>query len=213
LAERITERSGNLLAGKYSRPATNMKSYKAPWSALLTTVSAIVTILLGGMAILFFLGDALIIANRILRFRETDMVGDWIVVIIFSFIGVFFLAILFGTALFAVRGYTVTPDAILIRRLFWTTRLPLAGLQSATYEPDAMRRSLRSFGNGGLFAFSGWFYNKKLGSYQAFATNHHETVVLRYSMEVVVLSPSEPEDFVKDVLETIGTIRSQPGEY
>src|SRR5438552_18089963 len=33
-------------------------------------------------------------------------------------------------ALFMVRGYWVAADCILVRRLLWSTRLPLAGLQS-----------------------------------------------------------------------------------
>jgi hypothetical protein len=80
-----------------------------------------------------------------------------------------------------VRGYTVTSDTILVQRLFWTTRLPLAGLQSARFEPEAMRWSIRTFGNGGLFSFTGCFRNKLLGAYRAFVTDPRRAVVLRYS--------------------------------
>ena len=44
------------------------------------------------------------------------------------------LAIILVAALFTIRGYTVTPDAVLVHRLFWTTRLPLGGLESAQVE-------------------------------------------------------------------------------
>ena len=103
------------------------------------------------------------------------------------------LAIVVGGILFTIRGYTVTPDA------FWTTRLPLAGLHSAQVEPEAMRWSIRTFGNGGLFAFTGWFRNTTLGAYRAFVTDPHRTVVLHFTGRTVVVSPSTPEEFVRDV--------------
>jgi hypothetical protein len=53
------------------------------------------------------------------------------------------LAIVGCCALFTVRGYTVTPDA--------------------------MPWSIRAFGNEGFFSLSGFYYNKLLGAYRAFA--------------------------------------------
>lgn len=47
-----------------------------------------------------------------------------------------------GAALFTIRGYTIAPDALVVRRLLWNTRLPLADLQSACAQPDAMRQSI-----------------------------------------------------------------------
>jgi len=100
---------------------------------------------------------------------------------------------------FMIRGYAVTRDAILIRRLFWTTRLERAGLQSAEYQPKAMRGSLRTFGNGGGFSFTGRYWSKSLGHYRAFVTDLNRTVVLRFHHRTVVLSPCEPEDFVAEL--------------
>jgi len=109
------------------------------------------------------------------------------------------LVILVGSAPFTIRGYTVTSDAILVHRLFWTTRLPFSGLESAKFEPEAMRGSIRTFGNGGLFSITGYYYNRALGAYRAFVTDQHRTVVLHYSRRTVVVSPSSPEEFVRDI--------------
>ena len=109
------------------------------------------------------------------------------------------LAIVCGGILFTIRGYTVTPDALLVHRLFWATRLPLSGLHSAQIEPGAMRWSIRTFGNGGLFSFTGWFRNTTLGAYRAFVTDPHRAVVLHFAGRTVVVSPSAPEDFVRDI--------------
>jgi PH (Pleckstrin Homology) domain-containing protein len=72
-------------------------------------------------------------------------------------------------------------------------------LRSAQFEPDAMRQSIRTFGSGGLFSFTGCYRNKALGAYRAFVTDPHRTVVLHFPTRTVVVSPSAPEEFVHDI--------------
>ena len=69
------------------------------------------------------------------------------------------LLVLLGSLVFMVRGYVLTESSIEILRLGWSTDLPFAGLAAVNAEPHGLRRSLRLFGNGGLFAISGWFWN------------------------------------------------------
>ena len=84
-----------------------MKHYKAPWSTSLVVVTSAVTVLLLGVTFaMVFYGRGII-----------------------SSAGLLPLAIIVCSVPFTIRGYTVTPDAILGHRLFWTTRLPLSGLQ------------------------------------------------------------------------------------
>lgn len=153
-----------------------MKQYKAPWDGLLVTLSSLLTALCLGITFLVFQQG-----GRAMWF-------GWLP-----------LGLIVGCALFAIRGYTVTPDAILVRRLFWTTRLPRAGLQSAQFEPDAMRRSIRTFGNGGFFSYSGFYRSERLGSYRSLVTDRHQTVVLRYAGSTVVVSPALPVEFAHEV--------------
>ena len=117
-----------------------MRTYKAPWSTSLIVISSLATILSSGIAIAMF-------------WKPGSMPP------LFALLP---LAFIFGAALFTIRGYTITSDAILVQRLFWTTRLPIADLKSAQFEPNAMGSSIRTFGNGGLFSFSGFFRNKRL---------------------------------------------------
>jgi hypothetical protein len=151
-----------------------VKNYTAPWSTSLIIISSLATLICVGVAV------SLIASGRL-----------WV--------GLLPLAIVCGGLLFTIRGYTVTPDAILVHRLLWTSRIPLAGLHSAQVEPDAMRRSIRAFGNGGLFSFSGSFRSTALGAYRAFVTDPHRTVVLHFPTRTVVVSPSAPEEFVHDI--------------
>jgi hypothetical protein len=159
-----------------------MKSYRAPWSTSLIVLSVSVTVLCLGISTVAWWESAVKHAAVPLR---------WLTLLP--------LALLLGTALFTIRGYTLTPEAILVHRLLWSTALPRVGIESASAEPDAMRGSLRTFGNGGAFSFTGFYYNKRLGSYRAFVTDPRQTVVLRYATRRVVLSPEPTDDFVRDL--------------
>ncbi len=159
-----------------------MKNYQAPWSTSLVIVSVFTTVTCAAVAAGMAWEAAAKPHMTLLR---------WVAALP--------LLILFGAALCTIRGYTITPDAILVHRLLFSTALPRAGLQSAQVEPEAMRGSLRTFGNGGAFSFSGFYYNKRLGSYRAFVTDPRRSVVLRYAARRVVLSPGAPEDFVQEL--------------
>lgn len=152
-----------------------MKRYSAPWSFSLVALSVVAGAICAGTAVL--LG------------RDGYV---WLAILP--------LLILVLASLFVVRGYSVGPDALLVHRLFWMTRLPLKGLETAQFEPRAMRWSLRTFGNGGLFSFTGFYRNRLLGAYRAFVTNPRRTVVLRFPSRTIVVSPAAPEDFARELL-------------
>lgn len=155
----------------------HMKTYQAPWGRILIVISSLLIVLSVGLPL--FLGC---VSPGTLRFAQWAF-------------PVFVLACL----PFMIRGYGITEDAILIRRLFWTTRLDRAGLVSAEVVPKAMKGSLRTCGNGGGFSFTGWYWSRSLGCYRAFVTDLNRTVVLRFQNRTVVVSPGEPENFVTEL--------------
>ncbi len=157
-----------------------MKTYKAPWGRSLIVVSALATLLCLGVTF------ALVSTSK-----HGDQVVLWL-----RWLPV---ALVFACALFVVRGYTITPDAILVHRLLWATRLPREGLESAEFVTGVMNRSLRTCGNGGFFSFTGFYWSKTLRSYRAYVTDLRRTVVLRYERRTVVVSPDSPEDFVREL--------------
>jgi len=63
-----------------------------------------------------------------------------------------------------------------------------------------LRGSIRLFGNGGFFSFTGVFQSRKLGRYRAFVTDPARCVILRFTGRVVVVSPADPEAFIRDVM-------------
>jgi len=163
-----------------------MKRFSAPWGRSLVWISVV---------------SAAILVTTIVVIAMTHRPAPLFVLPVISWVLlVTLLAILFITALFTVRGYTVMADAILVHRLLWDTRLPREGLVSATLEPGVMNWGVRLCGNGGLFSFTGWFWSKKLGRYRAYVTDLTRTVVLRYEKRTVVVSPGDPGEFVRELM-------------
>ena len=151
----------------------------APWPLSLKAVSIGATVILAGVT--FALVHAVPHGTRV-PFAETF--GTLLVAVP--------AAILAGALLFVVRGYEVATDGLYVERLLWRTEIRLDGLQRAWADPAAMRRSLRLFGNGGLYAITGVFQNRTLGRYRAFVTDPKLAVVLRFERRTVVVSPAHP---------------------
>ncbi|MDH3744503.1 MAG: PH domain-containing protein [Acidobacteriota bacterium] len=165
------------------------KSYRAPWSRRLTSLSIGVTILLVGVTFLVW--------------RAASTVDSWALGLAVATP----LVIMLASVLFTIRGYEVDGALLRIRRLLWWTTVGLDGLRSVEPNPLAMKRSLRLFGNGGLYSFSGLFRSKELGKYRAFVTDPARAVVLKLSDRTVVVSPEEPEVFSRQLRE----LRRLPG--
>lgn len=107
------------------------------------------------------------------------------------------LVLLLGALPFMVRGYALTENHIEVRRLGWSSVLPLAGLIAVTGEPEGLRGSVRLFGNGGLFGISGWFWNRRIGRFRAYATDPARAVLLRYrDGRQVLLTPHDVQHFI-----------------
>ena len=159
-----------------------VKHYRAPWGKLLIIMSVAASALCLGLTAFGW---------RTMAAARFGEVAFWRCVLP--------AALVIGCALFAIRGYSVSKEALLIHRLFWATRIPLEDLQSAEVRPGAMRGSIRTFGNGGFFSFSGWYRNRALGSYRAYVTDLQRTVILRFPNRTLVVSPESPEDFVREL--------------
>lgn len=108
-------------------------------------------------------------------------------------------ALVVGGALCVVRGFEVVRGELRVRRLLWTTAVPLTGLVRVAADPRLLAGSLRVFGNGGLFSFSGCFRNREVGPYRAFVTDWTRAVVLYVPGRAVVVSPADPAAFVRAV--------------
>jgi hypothetical protein len=161
--------------------------FAAPWSRVLKTVSVAASALVIGITLFV----SIVLPDKAGWVKWTVLPAGLLIVGI--------------SALFTVRGYEWDGRHLLVRRLFWNTRLSLAGLRDAYADPEAMRGSIRVCGNGGLFSFSGWFWSKRLGSYRALATDPRRAVVLVLPSKKIVVTPADPATFVQAVGSEAGT--------
>ena len=158
----------------------NEQHFRAPWSAALWVVS------LSASAILVAVGLVVILNSE-------PPAGFK------AFLGGIILLTLAANALFTVRGYALGHEALYVKRLLWWTGIRLSGLQSVVVGRDACRRSIRLFGNCGLFAFAGLYRNKKLGRYRLCGTDLKRAVVLKFPDRTWVVTPEPPEEFAHEV--------------
>lgn len=96
-----------------------------------------------------------------------------------------------------IREYRLEDGQLVIQQLAWSNTLPLAELREFRADPEAMKGTLQVCGNGGVFAVYGFYWNKTLGSFRAYASDLKRAVVLRFSHRAIVISPDSPEDFLR----------------
>jgi hypothetical protein len=116
-----------------------------------------------------------------------------------AIVGTLLLLLLGGFYLWSVRGYRLEPDALLVLRPIGPYRLSLDGLQDAVCDPNVMSYSIRIFGNGGLFGFTGWYWNRKLKTHRMWVTDPKNAVLLTFGDKRIVVSPDDPAAFVAAV--------------
>jgi hypothetical protein len=100
-------------------------------------------------------------------------------------------------SLFLVYGYEVASRELRVRRLLWTTRIPLKELQGAWVDPEALKWAWKTVGNGGVFGWQGRFRSKRLGRFRALATDPARSVVLDFGRDKLIVSPDRPADLVR----------------
>ena len=163
--------------------------FYAPWSNSLRITTTIALLVLGSVIVV-----ATLLGPRLMPLRFGLAVLPALVVL--------------AALPFMVRGYLLTDKEIEVQRLGWRTVLPLAGLVAVTGEPEGLRGSIRLFGNGGLFAVSGWYWNRRIGRFRAYVTDPSRSVLLRYrDGRKVVLTPHDVQHFIVRVRTLAGLQR------
>jgi len=161
--------------------------FSAPWSRSLRVLTTAAVALLLALVLI-----GLLTGPRQLWVWRLAMVGVPLVVLV-------------GSLLFMVRGYVLTESQIEVERLGWSTVLPFAGLAAVSGEPQGLQGSLRLFGNGGLFGISGWFWNRRIGRFRAYATDPERAVLLRYrDGRKVLVTPHDVQHFIVRVRNLAG---------
>jgi Bacterial PH domain len=165
--------------------------FRAPWSRSLKTATRITVCILLGTAAL----GILVVPARMPLVR--------------CLIAALPAAVLLGALLFRVSGYTLTATTLEVRRPLWTSSFALADLLSVAGDAEALQGALRVFGNGGLFSFSGIFWNRRLGLFHAYGTDPGRAVVLKFRKRTIVITPDDTQHFIVRVRTHLATAARQ----
>ena len=99
---------------------------------------------------------------------------------------------------FSITKYEVDRNQLIIRRPFDSVSISLENLQSVErIAKKDLRWTVRTFGIGGLFSYTGEFWNKKLGSMSWYVTRMDKAVMIVHGNRKIVISPDDPEKFLE----------------
>lgn len=95
--------------------------------------------------------------------------------------------------LFRVVGYTVDRERITIQRPFGEKHIPITDIDKVILpEKGSMRWTIRTFGNGGIFGYTGSFANSTYGSMTWYATRTDKTIlVVTKERKKILLTPDD----------------------
>jgi len=103
------------------------------------------------------------------------------------------------TYLYAPQGYVVDESGITVTRKRAPVHIEFESIKEVSrIERDRFMKSLRIFGNGGLFGYYGSFRNKELGNFKMYAT-HGDCGVLIDADKTYVMTPDRADEFVEVV--------------
>jgi len=111
--------------------------------------------------------------------------------------------IILGCAAYGIYGYSIQDGKLLVLRLGWAKGIPFSEIIDVEVKPNAMMGSIRTWGIGGMFGYIGYFNNRILKSYKAYATHRRKTVVVSTKDHLIVVTPDDPEEFVASLKESI----------
>jgi polyferredoxin len=165
--------------------------FGAPWSRSLKTGSAVAVVVL----------VAVTAAGIFLMPTRVPIARLTMIVLPMALLALAFVSM--------VSGYTLDSTTLTVKRPFWTTVIPLSALVSVAGDAEAFKGSVRLFGNGGFFSFTGLFWNRKLGCYRAFATDPARAVVLKFAKRTIVITPDDTLHFIVRIRTHLAAIYSQ----
>jgi len=158
--------------------------YSAPWGKLLWGFTIMGTLVLGGVPLTMLNNPEVPEGMRMLVFACCT-------------------GTLLACALFVVRSYRLDGETLHIRRLLWTTTVPLTGLRSVRHSRDLIKGSIR-VGNGGLFVFAGWFWSRQHGWFHLAGNDIlGRAVLLELPDRKWMITPEDPVAFVSAVKKII----------
>ena len=112
------------------------------------------------------------------------------------------LLIYFLSFIFRPINYVVTKDELIVSRPLLNVHIKRSDIKSVELiEKNKIRRSLRTFGVGGLFGYYGNFVNFSLGRMTWYATRRDKSVLVKtMDNKKLIFTPNDPGKFVNELM-------------
>jgi len=112
------------------------------------------------------------------------------------FLGIM-IPILAGAWAYSPKKYIITEKNIRIVRPVNTIEIPINKVKKVEEKDVNVFKTVRTWGNGGLFSFTGAFYNKTDGKFWMYAKNSNYVMI--YADKKLILSPDDKELFINQI--------------
>jgi len=109
------------------------------------------------------------------------------------------VSILIIPYLFSRRGFSVTDNCIIIKRVIGDIKIPLKEIVEVKQLPTITKIRLRLLGSGGLYGYFGYFYIPDLGLVKMYATRLHDLLLVRCRDGMYIISPEDTYSFIKEI--------------
>ncbi len=111
-----------------------------------------------------------------------------------------------------IRSITVDDQSITIDRKVKPVTIRFSDI-TAIRKVDDMKFAIRTFGNGGLFGYTGLFYKKGTGSMTWYCTQRTNYVLIQKTNgNKIVITPDNSDGFVRDIALAHPFLVAIPGE-
>ncbi|MBE2288151.1 MAG: hypothetical protein IAE95_01255 [Chitinophagaceae bacterium] len=129
--------------------------------------------------------------------------------VILAFLAPALLAVmLIAFWLYRPEAIELTDEALVIKRKISTISIPYADIvQIALPDNKDLRLAVRTFGNGGLFGYTGKYYKQTYGSMTWYCSQRKNYVLLETTGgKKIVVTPDERDAMVKELREHVPAI-------
>ncbi len=123
----------------------------------------------------------------------------WIKLPAFALVGLLLFLVLLGCYLRAPVAYEYSSGALNV--LFRLGSRHFSTVTHASAVPQKLPWTIRAWGNGGVFAATGIYWNRLWGYFRMYATTSDRAylVLVETTSQKVVISPANPTAFIDDV--------------
>lgn len=139
------------------------------------------------------------ILGLILVIRLKDVAGSLGIIL-----GAGFATLIVATYIFHPKAILITDKDLTIDRMVKPVHIPLADIKLIRpVNDDEMKWAIRTFGNGGMFGYTGKYYNRILGSMTWYVTQRKNYILIeKLDGKKVIITPDHPQNFLLDIQST-----------